>query len=302
MIKTAFETVTLPYKRPVPVRGKVISSNEFLKVTVLEKDYYVSVLPGFHESSLKELEYKIKRFFSEYHLDFSKIDFDKKFFNLLHTSDDFLSSLKAECLFNIEAILLGMIRTTHPDLYSHEEVLINDLYRPDADLSLYADSKCIKIKIDKNLLATRNTLIELHQINPNVKFRLDGNRQFELPELLEFYQILKTHIPHSAFLNIDYIEEPLKNFYETYLFEKRSDITIAIDESFEQFKDKADIPWPAVIKPSLLGISFVSFWLRNHKNSRAIISSSFEHPTILQGLYFLAQKRPTEYHGLSNFL
>lgn len=298
-VKLSFET--LSYTKPVPVRGKVISKNRFLKVTILERDYFVSVLPGFHESTLEELAVKINKFFTNYHLNFSAIDFEKRFFNLV-PADNFLNSLKAEALFNIEAILLEMIRTTHPQLFSHEEILINDLYRPGDDLDKFKASQCIKIKIDRNLLATRNLLIELHQINPELKFRLDGNRQFEINEMIDFYQILKTHIPERAFHNIDYIEEPFKNFYDTLVFEKRAEIPVAIDESFEQFAMKAHIAWPAVIKPSLFGISFVSFWLRNHPENRAIISSSFEHPTIMEGLYFLARKRPMEFHGLSHFL
>nr|BDT28375.1 o-succinylbenzoate synthase [Bacteriovorax sp. HI3] len=298
-VKLSFET--LSYTKPVPVRGKVISKNRFLKVTLLERDYFISVLPGFHESSLEELSLKIKRFFTSYSLNFSAIDFDKKFFNLVG-SDTFLDSLKAEALFNIEAILLGMIRTTHPQLFSHEEILINDLYRPGDELEKFKNSQCVKIKIDHNLLATRNLLIELHQTNPELKFRLDGNRQFELNEMIEFYQILKTHIPERAFYNIDYIEEPFKNFYDTLVFEKRAEIPVAIDESFEQLAARPELPWPAVIKPSLFGISFVSFWLRNHPENRAVISSSFEHPTIMEGLYFLARKRSMEFHGLSHFL
>ncbi len=298
-ITSSFETLT--YNRPVPVRGKVLTQNEFLKVTILGRDYYLCVLPGFHESTLMELAFKVKTFFTTYSLDFSHIDFELRFFNLVK-EDTFLKTIQKEVLFNIEAILLDMIRTTHPHLFSHEEVLINELYRPRDSLENFSKSTCLKIKIDKNLLATRNLLIELHEINPQLIFRLDGNRQFELSEMIEFYQILKTHIPVSAFHNLDYIEEPFKNFYDTLLFEKRARLPIAIDESLEFFFDEPNLSWPAVIKPSLFGISSVIFWLRNHPDNRAIISSSFEHPTIMQGLYFLARKRLTEFHGLSHFL
>ena len=300
-IKTNFEM--LNYRSPVPVRGQMIDKNRFLKVHLLNQFFYLSVLPGFHQSTLKEIDFKVKFFFSNYHLNFNDIDFAKKFFNLVDSTDFFLESIKEETLFNIEALLLGIIRTTHPHLFSHNAIAINLLYNEKDGSDFYLDADCIKIKITpgKALQAAR-VINELYQLNPEMIYRLDGNKRFEFIDMIVFEEELQNNIPNKAFSKIDYIEEPFKNFYDTFLFKKRSHLTIAIDESYKNYMSSEDILFPAVIKPSLIGISPVYLWLRLHEDNRAIISSSFEHPSILLSLEFLAGLRPNEFHGLENFL
>jgi O-succinylbenzoate synthase len=298
-IKTAF--LTLPYRAPVPVRGRVISENRFLKVTVLEKEYFISTLPHFHQSTLEEIAFKLKTFFANYALDFNHIDFGVKFFNLAPL-DPFLKSIEGEILFNIEAILLEMIRTTHPHLFKHDPVKINQLYRPQLDLEIYASSECLKIKIAPGEVhKTIWVMGQLAKINPSIIYRLDGNRQFELEEMIIFLRALEKNISARIFSNIEYIEEPFKNFYDTFLFQKRSPIPIAMDESFEFYMNDETMRLPAVVKPSLLGISPVYSLLRFRQDQKIIISSSFEHPTILVSLESLARMRPLEFHGLENF-
>jgi hypothetical protein len=300
-IKTSFET--LKYRAPIPVRGIVIDSNRFLKVRVLEKDYYLSVLPGLHNVTLEELDFKVKYFFSHYDLDFKSIDFSVKFFNLIHLKDTFLDSIKEETLFNIEAILLGIIKTTHPHLFSHDAIAINFLYNDKDGAEFYLDADCIKIKTAPGKVDHAiKTINELYKINPEMIYRLDGNKRFELDELIEFEHALKNGISSVAFSKIDYIEEPFKNFYDTTIFTKRSHLIIAIDESYKNYMGSQDLFYPAVIKPSLIGISPVYSWLGSHMDNRGIISSSFEHPTVLVSLHFLASLRPNEFHGLENFL
>lgn len=302
MIKTTSSFIELPYKTSVPVRGRLIRSNRFLKVNLLEKDYYLSTLQGFHQSSLEEVNFKIHEFFSSYTLSFNDIDFTKRFFNLV-IEDAHLLAYSPEILFQIESLLLGILKTTHSKLFSNEEVLTNQLYRSENPAVFYKDSKCLKIKISPHgAFKTAELLNALYKENPNVIIRLDGNRQFELDELFEFESVLKNKVHPNIFLNIDYIEEPFKNFYDGNTFKNRSDLDIAIDESFTALMSVDLKNNPVVIKPSLIGLSPVMFWLRSHEESRAIISSSFEHPTILEGLYFLGRERSNEYHGLENFV
>ena len=226
-----------------------------------------------------------------------------KFFNLIDSQDSFLDSIKEECLFSIETILLGMIQKTHTHLFTYNPIAINLLYNEEDGSPFYLDADCVKIKINPtNVQKTIQTIRELYQLNPEMIYRLDGNKKFELNELIQFEQALKNGIHPSAFYKIDYFEEPFKNFYDTFLFKKRSEITIAIDESYKNYMKDSNLIFPAVIKPSLIGISSVMFWLRSHENNRAIISSSFEHPSVLIGLSFLARQRPNEFHGLENFL
>lgn len=298
-IKTSIEV--LSYRSPVPVRGQTISKNRFLKVSLLEKDYFLSVLPGFHQASLEEIDFKLKYFFTQYSLNFTNIDLTKPFFNLV-ALDNFLLTIKDEVLFNIESLLLGMINSTHPQLFKHTAIHLNQLYRPNADLNFYKDSQCLKIKITpQNATETSELINDLLKINSQTTYRLDGNRRFEIDEMISFEALLRRNISEEAFYKIDYIEEPFKNFYDTFLYEKRSQLKVAIDESYKLYMNSFDLNLPAVIKPSLIGISPIFSWLRSHQDKRAIISSSFEHPTVLVSLDFLAQERPEEYHGLENF-
>ncbi|MBC7714251.1 MAG: hypothetical protein H7177_12985 [Rhizobacter sp.] len=306
MIDITVSYETFAYKEPVPVRGKIISENRFLKVTLLEQDYFISVLPGLHEATLEEIAFKIKRFFSTYTLDFKEINFAVKLFNLVPV-DDFIEELHSETLFNIEVLLLGMIRKTHPGLFNNNEVMQNELYRASSGPSHYASSKCLKIKIaPASVEKTVRLINELHRINSGLILRLDGNRQFEINEMKTFVEHLKISISAESYSLIDYIEEPFKNFTDTFIFQKKCDLKIAMDESFSTYNQlsEKDFPQniPVVIKASLFGISSIYNWMQTHSKKRTIISSSFEHPTVKIGLVFLAAERPYEYHGLENFL
>lgn len=300
-IETSFTKFS--YRSPLPVRGLTINYNRFLKVRILELEYYISVLPGLHQASLEEINFKVKIFFNSYKLNFDNINFDTKFFNLIHIQDTFLESIKDECLFNIEAILLGLIKKSHPHLISNNAIAINQLYNDKDGVHSYLSTKCLKIKINSNDAQKTVQLInELDQLNPEMIYRLDGNKKFELNELIKFESLLKNGISPHSFLKIDYIEEPFKNFYDTFLFKKRSKLPIAIDESFKNYMKSNKTISPAVIRPSLIGISPIMFWLKAHKSKRAIISSSFEHPSISEALFFLANQRSEEFHGLENFI
>ncbi len=294
---------TLSYRTPVPVRGLALKQNRFLKVQLLEEDYFLCVLPGFHQASLEEINVKLKTFFSHYTLNFEQIDFTIKFFNLIASTDSFLESIKEECLFSIEALLLGMIQKTHPHLFTYDPIALNLLYNEVDGPQFFLDADCIKIKINpKNAQRTIEIINELYKLNPEMIYRLDGNKKFELEELIFFEQALKKGIPMNAFKKIDYFEEPFKNFYNTILFTKRSELTIAIDESFIHYIKYSGLGRPSVIKPSLIGISPVIQWLKTHEKHRAIISSSFEHPSVMSAHSFIARLRPHEFHGLENYV
>lgn len=303
-IQTSIQNLT--YKELVPVRGILLSENNFLKVTLLGEDYFISVLPKFHNATLEEIAFKIKYFFNHYTLNFDSIDLTKIFFNLV-SLDDYLSNINQETLFNLETLLLGMLTKTHPGLFKHNEILVNELYRPKLGPNHYINSKCLKLKITpKSVDKTIRLLNELHRHNNELLIRLDGNRLFELNELITFEKTLKDNVSESTFQKIDYIEEPFKNYADTYLFSKRSELTLAMDESFSSLMNESTDQFtkntPVVIKPSLFGISPIYNWMLKHPKNRKIISSSFEHPSVKIGLDFLARQCPEEYHGLENFL
>lgn len=298
-IKTSYETIS--YNFPVPVRYVTLTSNTFLKVIVLERPYFFSVLPGMHNSTLSEIEFALVNFFSTYNLDFTDIKFHVPFFNMVERNTPVP---QGEILFCIETILLGLISTTHPESVQLGPVKLSALYSPSKGAAFYSTTDCIKIKITPaNAIEIASVLKDLYGLNPQIKFRLDGNKRFELMDLFNFIEILKNEIDEKIFEQIDYIEEPFKNFYDTYTFESRSQLKIAMDESYPVFMKYSGIKdRPVVIKPSLIGISSVRFWLGSNPNNRAIISSTFEHPTVSIGHHFLANLRPEEFHGLESFL
>jgi hypothetical protein len=306
MLKT--KKVILPYIHSLPVRLQTISENEFLEVSIEDKKFYLSSIQGFHDLSLSEIDYKIKYFFSNYQPDFSKIDYSVKFFNTINIQDDFLNSISGESLFHIESLLYGL----HPKELA-SQILCNKLNDAQKSHEENAASNCLKVKIrpNKSSLKKAISLInEIHKINPSTLFRLDGNRSFELIDLINFSTKLEEQLSAGAFLKIDYFEEPFKNFYDTYLFSKRSKIKIALDEAAALFlnSDLLESNSPMVIKPSFLGLSTVRNWLKSEirQKRRVIISSSFEHPSIMPGLFFLAEAANSsgsiEYHGLENYL
>lgn len=306
MINIECSYMTLPYNGPVPVRGAIISENRFLKVSLQSVDYFISVLPGLHEATLEEIAFKIKYFFSNYSLNFSNINFSEKFFNLTPT-DTFLHNIQNETLFNIEVLLLGMIQKTHPKLFKNTVINKNELYRSERGARAYEKSRCLKIKITpESVVETIRLIKDLHQLNPDLILRLDGNRKFELSDIIAFQKLLKNNISTESFEKIDYIEEPFKNFSDIFIFQKRAELKIAMDESFSNYikNGHAHFPQeiPVVIKPSLFGISSTYKWMLKHSQNRVIISSCFEHPSISFGLIFLATERAKEYHGLESFL
>jgi hypothetical protein len=297
------------YKFPVPVRGRKLLQNDFLEVELLDRKYYLSVLPHFHEPSLIEVEYKIKYFFENYSLDFSKLDFSKRFFNLVASEDSFLQAIHKEHLFFIETLLFNLCN--HP---AEGLIPLNSLYDKTKSLEENASQPCLKIKLrpdTKSQLECLHLISELLKINPEIVIRLDGNRQFEISEMLRFDEDLRSHIGD---IRLDYIEEPFKNFYDTFSFRHESDLTLALDESAPLYLESSDnlnkIPlhFPLILKPSLIGISPIYKWLISdeRKKRRAIISTSFEHPTIMPGHFFLANEAnkhgSIEFHGLENYL
>lgn len=301
-IKFSLDTCTLNYRSPVSISGKLIAYNQFLHVKMtmpIIKDYYFSFLPGFHNSQLNEVEYILKSLFNEdCNLNLSDIQMDKKFFGLLKT-DHFISS---EVLFFVETILLGVI-----NLKDDSPVKLNDVYSEFNPIEYYQNTKCIKIKINPQTQISKmiDLIKNLQQMNPQMLIRLDGNRKYSLDELNRLLFELKLHLTKKQFSQIDYIEEPFTNFYDSLLFEKRSLIPVAIDESFkEYFKFNTTSPLSTsinIIKPSLYGISPIINWMNLHADLRCIISSTYEHPTVMPSLSYLARMRPLEYHGLENF-
>jgi O-succinylbenzoate synthase len=140
--------------------------------------------------------------------------------------------------------------------------------------------------------------------------RFDGNRQFEIADLLYFLNNLNDSVVNK----IEYIEEPFKIFYDLYIFQKIFKLKIAIDESLIYFQENLDLlppQTPIVLKPALYGIS-KSFELISKAQQLGhfiIVSSTYQPSSQFFPLLWLAHyadsfSKTPHFHGLDtlNFL
>ncbi len=295
-MKIEIKKVELNYAAPISIRGEEIKKNTFLNVTFNDQDFFFSLLPNFHQTNFEEITYALNHIFPNHKsIDLSLVEFKKKYFGLIQSD----LNISGEILFIIETLLLSLIKVP-----PFSELKINQLYNSERSLDYYQETLCFCLKIKINPSNQENILkliADLHKINPTITFRFDGNRKFELTDLLKFVYQLKNETNYK----IDYIEDPLINFNESYIFQTKSTIPLALDESLGPYLKKnlnsPLIPAIAVIKPSLYGLSPVYKWMENYPQTRCIISSSYEHPSVMSSLTFLAQNRPTEFHGLENY-
>lgn len=150
--------------------------------------------------------------------------------------------------------------------------------------------RTIKIKMGRRSLEEEiRWFALLQQTQPDVRWRIDSNRQWTLSMLQEFWR-------HCIPDQIDYFEEPLRDPTELVHCDP---IPIALDESLDDHSDLLNLPnvIAMVIKPTLH-----RKWkdhLRDHPTIQAIFSSTFEGSLGLWGLGQLAlQYAPKTTHGL----
>lgn len=141
--------------------------------------------------------------------------------------------------------------------------------------------KFFKLKFKKFERNEIDLLEKISDLNPQIRVRLDFNQQLNI----DWINTLLLNLPPQL---IDYIEEPSENFY-TYI-EKYPHL-FAVDESLRKIKNfPLDLPLTYVIKPSLQDqFEDLIFKLKN-KKQRIIISSSFDSPSMIEGLKHLIYK------------
>lgn len=300
---SSFEEIE--FIKPLKVRSITINKNTFLKIEFNQSSLMLSTLhelnPQFHQNSLYEIQRVLMDFFSMYKLNFEQVNFNKSFFNFVDSSISIETRFfTPELMYHIEVTLLFLMKELNiPVVKNDLNLRLNDLSSSQESYELYKTSSCLKFKISPP--SQKEDLEYIHSLNrsnPQCLWRFDGNRQWELEELISFCDQLPSQ------LNVDYFEEPFKNFSDRYLFEKRYDYKIALDESLETLFPHLELfkQSPLVFKPSLFGISSLHQWINQHPDQRVIISSSYEHPSAMIGLKLLSSLKSLEYHGLSNFI
>lgn len=290
----SFSKTILNYKVPLSIRGTYLTKNEFLVVTYQDKQLLLSVLPGFHQSTLNEIKFILEHLLPKASLQAPLIA-SQKGLGLIEKEE--LVSLVHELLFFLENALFYF----HSSGDKSFHIQSNALTSLKEDLSRF-DSDCVKIKFQafENPLLLKEKMIKALSLNPQLKFRIDANRSFDLHELLRLQEFLLKEIPKDRF---DYFEEPLKNSNDLITYQKHSDILYALDETFHHSPAwclKYFSHLPIVLKPSLLGISTTAQYLESYPQTRFIVSSSYEHPSALLALKFLGNFRLHEFHGLSS--
>lgn len=311
-IKLQFKITPFDYEAPIAVLNQTLKSNNLLNISFFLNDIFVDqvdcmALPSFHQYNIIEWKYFLENFFSTNPIELDNIKLDYPFFNMVKNSEHL--GIDGELLFLVESILFKIIEKKANDILNFIKkypVKINALYSKDIKMSLLPE--CIKIKIrpnQENLMDTIHLTKSLLLNKPDIKIRLDGNRQFEFYDLNSYILKLKSECGAMLSLNLDYIEEPFKNFSDSFLFKHYFSYSIAVDESLYNYRDnllklkKISRNTNLIIKPSLLGIS-KSFHLLNLALSykqNVIISSSYEAPSSFRGLLFLAALNPKTYHG-----
>lgn len=311
-VNLSFSQFDFKYNSAIQVRNNSIDKNTALSVNInLDENPIANIdfttLPGFHQYNLNEWRYTLEQFFNNYEIIGDEIKLNEPYFNMVRGKP---TIFEGEFLFIIESVLFAIIEKEFPSTLSFIEsrnIKLNGLYQPAMEMESIPD--CLKIKIrptDNSLKETIEIISNLRLKNPEILFRLDGNRSFELVDLIFFVTELEDFFGDNIRSSIEYLEEPLKNHYDAETFFKRYPYTEALDESLISFIKNMDYiknldqNTNLILKPSLIGISksfeIIEIGLKSHHN--IVISSSYETKSAIRPMLFLAAINPYTYHGL----
>lgn len=106
------------------------------------------------------------------------------------------------------------------------------------------------VKVKPGIRPDVQALLKILDVRPELRFRVDGNRQWSLDQTLEFF----SSIPASA---LEYMEEPLRTPEEYEKLWDRAPVPVALDESLlttegRELAEKTHVK-AFVLKPTLLG-------------------------------------------------
>ena len=308
-----FNQLHFQYNSSIIVGKNHLPSNKALQIKSPEFDSITLIsLPGFHQHSLNEWQFMIDTFFKEEDLDLSNINLEKPFFNTINKSSAYYS-LSNDLLFAIEAVLFKVIQRYCPEKLSFFSetaltIKVNNLYHP-AMKTDFTKIDCLKIKIRPTAESLQQTITVLKNgilKNSKIQFRLDGNRTFDLIDLINFTNEIQFSFSTTFIDQINYFEEPLKNFYDSFIFQKMFHYNLGFDESILTYQNNLEklgtLPPHStlILKPSMLGISKCLEIMKNAQryNFETVISSTYESPSCFAILQYLTSLSPSTTHGL----
>jgi O-succinylbenzoate synthase len=206
-----------------------------------------------------------------------------------------LHESKRQETHTIPAIVHNTIEMAKFNGLQQGRVLLNGLYTKTQ--SVDPQFGCYKIKVGRQSVEDDIQMLFLlsKQIPQDTPIRLDANCAWTWDECHRFW---KGIIPFS--LNIEYIEEPLKN----PLLYPNLHIPFALDERLSDFSDSlSHLSYlrAIILKPSLLGFHACIDWMKKAKNLgiSAVISSTFESSIGLYAYAQLALMQPNTHAGLA---
>ena len=163
--------------------------------------------------------------------------------------------------------------------------------------------KIIKIKVGREKIEDDINIIESisENFSNDIKYRLDANGKWDIDKT-------KFVVKHLKNINVEYLEQPVKEFDELIKLSSNSKIPIAADESIRTANDAKTMLLESniqyfVLKPSIMGSITESIDLINlieTKKRKVIISSAFESPIGRSALVFLSSLvKNDSAHGLA---
>ena len=159
---------------------------------------------------------------------------------------------------------------------SHVEIEVNGLLDPRADdrdrqLERLRENKFRVVKV-KTGSQRPNEAVELahfaaESLGGDVALRFDANRGWNLEEALTFCEGIRS-------LNVEYLEEPLRDPADAGELRMRTGVPLAADESLRE----GECPWADVwvIKPTLDAAYLPHLFDASDCGKRAVVSASFE--------------------------
>lgn len=131
----------------------------------------------------------------------------------------------------------------------------------------------LKIKVGRKPVDEEAETIKAlaNEFGPQVSLRLDANRAWDMDEALAFARLIDQ-------IDIEYIEEPLRDPLQLAQFAARSALPVALDESLVLFERIPDFVRAVIIKPSCMGIvpALERILVLGKTDVTAVISSAFE--------------------------
>jgi len=289
---------SIPLVKPLKIKSITLTKRNglLLKLTDDQSNYSfgeISPLPGFHSETPDQAEQQIFSLLNDLKCEYrNKPDKD---FNLLPIK------LKTKPLFpsvqfGIEMAIWDLMSPTNQH---HDKVKVNGLLSGSTDEMMASAKKllnegydALKLKVGREDIDSEISFI--HQLRKSFgtqfQLRLDANQEWKYDETVYFAK-------NVADIQIEYIEEPLKDFLRLEELHKQTKLPFAIDESFPELKDLPCHTKALIIKPSFVGgISKTCelIYLTLSMGIQPIITSAFESGLGLRTLTKLASLIPVD--------